>query len=551
MSSAKKNTLCLKEKMNLIDSYENQKLSVKELQEKYKCGKTQIYYIIKRRSEIKEMWRKGTRADLMKKRRCDNEEVNNLVWEWFVDAKSQNLPVSGPLIQSQAKIIAEKLGNYTFKASNGWLESFRKRNNIVGSEVRDELKGINQECIDEWKKKIPNIIQDYKAEDIFSGAETGLFFRELPSKTVIIKEEKYDDVKQNKDLPNEAVTINEEIDICNSGQQNKELLSQTVIVKRGKYDGGKQNKERLTIFLCCSLKGEKEKPLIIGKTAKPRCFENLCLTKLPVLWKSSKNTLMTSEILKEWLEYFDRNMQTQQRNVLLFLNNAITFNIDLKNVKLIFLPKSTVHQTQPLYQGIIENLKTYYRKFCIQSVHTRMTTYESVNEMSRSITILDAILWISSSWNNIKETVIESCFKKAGFPSNNTDNCGIIDDDIRTIKQFILETFPDTCDADQYVGIDRNISPTESLECFVEPMNHNQQSDDSDHDEQVEDTSLVDEKDKIKTYPEALKAINQIRDFSLFLNDGPLFDLMNNAKNHVENIISCGIIEKQRKSTEL
>ena len=41
------------------------------------------------------------------------------------------MPVSGPLIQTQALKVARDLGLNEFKASNGWLQSFIKRNNIV------------------------------------------------------------------------------------------------------------------------------------------------------------------------------------------------------------------------------------------------------------------------------------------------------------------------------------------------------------------------------------------------------------------------------------
>lgn len=588
MSSAKKNTLCLKEKIELIKLMENNKLSVKELQQKYKCGKTQIYYIIKRRDELKQLWEQGTRADMIRKRKTSNEDINKLVWEWFINAKSQNLPVNGTLLKAQAKLIAEQLGNNSFKASNGWLESFRKRNSIVKNEVCEERKDMNHESVDDWKKRIPSIIQDYKAEDIFSGGETGLFFRVLPGeimseeksiggKQTLSQQEKCIDkkptVSETEKCFNEKQTVSEEecIDIKPTASELEEYMNkkqkaseegkstgekQTVsekekcvsekqTVPEKKCIGGKQSSERVTIFLCCSLKGEKEIPLVIGKAAKPRCFENLCLSKLPVLWKSNKYSYMNSEIMEEWLHSFDNKMQMQERNVLLFMgSDTCNPDIPLKNVKIEFLPKNSKKHTNPLEQGIIQNLKIYYRKLCIESVRTRMNTYESMNEISRSISVLDAILWISSSWNGIKENVIESCFKKAGFPSNNNDvDSTIVQAEIGTIKQIISETFPDTCDADQYVSVDNNISTAEPV--VLNPIddlteNHHQPSDDSD--EEMEDASSVDGKNKIQSYTDALKAVNQIRDFSLMINDGYLFNLMNNANYYVQNTISFNLM---------
>jgi len=45
------------------------------------------------------------------------------MFHWFKLARQHNIPVSGPMLQEEAKIVAEKLDNTDFKASNGWLPS--------------------------------------------------------------------------------------------------------------------------------------------------------------------------------------------------------------------------------------------------------------------------------------------------------------------------------------------------------------------------------------------------------------------------------------------
>ena len=50
---------------------------------------------------------------------------------------------------------------------------------------------------------------------------------------------------------------------------------------------------------------------MIGKAAKPRCFRNLDIRKLPVEWRSNKKAWMTSQIMEEWLTAFNGRMKMQ------------------------------------------------------------------------------------------------------------------------------------------------------------------------------------------------------------------------------------------------
>ena len=135
------------------------------------------------------------------------------------------------------------------------------------------------------------------------------------------------------------------------------------------------------------LSGETEKPLVIGKAAKPRCFRNLDIWKLPVEWRSNKNAWMTSQIMEEWLTAFNGRMKMQNRHVLLFLDNATCHpHIKLSNVRLAWFPANTTSVSQPMDQGIIRNVKVHYRKLFMQSLLANMDcTYPPLNfqELSR------------------------------------------------------------------------------------------------------------------------------------------------------------------------
>ena len=63
------------------------------------------------------------------------------------------------------------------------------------------------------------------------------------------------------------------------------------------------------------------------------------------------------EIMEKVLETLNRQMMEEERNVILFLNSATghpTPLVDIfSNIKIVFLPKNTTSQLQPLDAGII------------------------------------------------------------------------------------------------------------------------------------------------------------------------------------------------------
>lgn len=268
MTSKTRVVLDLNTRVKVIHASERDKLSAKQIMKMFNIGKTQVYDILKKKTEILKLWENCANGKIKRERRkTANEDINEIMWNWFVSVRAKNHRVSGPMIQEYAKKVAQKLGTTEFIASNGWLDSFRKRHQIVFNELCGESSDVNSEITEEWIAKLPSIIEGYKHENIVNGDETGLFFHALPSKS-----------------------------LCLIGE---------------KCSGGKLCKERLTVFLCSFMSGKMEKPLVIGKAAKPRCFKNMDIWKLPIEWRSNKKAWMTSHIMKECLTAFNGRMKKQ------------------------------------------------------------------------------------------------------------------------------------------------------------------------------------------------------------------------------------------------
>ncbi|XP_071798305.1 tigger transposable element-derived protein 4-like [Asterias amurensis] len=294
---------------------------------------------------------------------------------WYQKAKSMKAPISGPIIKSKALDYAGKLGLEMFTASNGWLDSFRKHHNIlagVQSSVEDSST-LNDVTIEEWESLLLCICQGYQPADFWTLDETSFYFKALPAECVSLGAEQ-----------------------CEEGQRAE---------------------ERLTLGMCCSMTGEKEKLLLIGHPGKSNHpFKALRPNELPLKWCSNKRAWMTAQTFEEQLRDLDQSMQSQTRKIILFLGDTTCHpNIPLSNVKLQYFPPSVLSKLQPLGRGIFREVKAHYRNILLEyvlSMKRGMVTYQQI---ARRITPLDAMYWIEKAWNKTSAGVINQCFAASGF----------------------------------------------------------------------------------------------------------------------------------------
>ena len=131
-------------------------------------------------------------------------------------------------------------GLESFTASDGWLTNFMQRNGVGVIKFHGEATAVSVAVADEWKEKLKTILAGYSYEDVFNADELGLFYKMLPS--------------------------------------------QTLAVKKGKLNSGKSSKIRVTLLVGANASGNEKLPLlIIGKSAKPRCFKGIKKTILEIV----------------------------------------------------------------------------------------------------------------------------------------------------------------------------------------------------------------------------------------------------------------------------
>ena len=433
MAKYKRRELSLKDKIELIKVSDQPGNSQRKLAAQFGIGKTQVQSILKRKAEYMTAYEDNDKEN--RKRLClgpQLDDIESATWEWFKRARAMGLTISGPMIQEQALRIAERLNHADFKASNGWLDRFRKRHNITFGAVCGERGSVDNATVTSWKEKLPTILEGYAPRDIYNMDETGLFFRALPEKS-----------------------LREKGDSC---------------------AGGKKSKDRITASICVNSVGEFEKVLVIGHAQNPHCFKNISSTHLPVSWTWNKKAWMTSQLFEDWIKGFNRRMSRQGRSVILFLDNAPSHprDLELSHVKLVFLPPNCTSVLQPLDHGIIQNVKLLYRKRMLRHVLNQVDSSDSASDCARSVTVLDACQWLAASVNEIKPSTVEKCFSACGLicvptvqlPPESDDD----DEDSLPLSHLLrLAKDRQICDniitdPQDYASIDEQLHSTDSIQ---------------------------------------------------------------------------------------
>ena len=144
----KRNELTLKMRYELVKEAEkNPRSNARSLAEKFECGKTQVYSILKEKASIIQQYECNAAASachsVQRSRKSPYSKVNDVLYEWYLVAVRKIIYPDGPTLIEKAKLIAEHLKITDFKASNGWLEKWKTKHNIKKMVICGESVGQN------------------------------------------------------------------------------------------------------------------------------------------------------------------------------------------------------------------------------------------------------------------------------------------------------------------------------------------------------------------------------------------------------------------------
>ena len=106
MSAKQKNLNLLEKLIRLIK--ESKTKSRRNLASQFGISVGAVNNILKRNREYENLGEENYNQIVKRLKRSTNEDVNELTWQWFVTARSNNTIVSGPIIQAKVLELASQ-----------------------------------------------------------------------------------------------------------------------------------------------------------------------------------------------------------------------------------------------------------------------------------------------------------------------------------------------------------------------------------------------------------------------------------------------------------
>ncbi|XP_057390086.1 tigger transposable element-derived protein 1-like isoform X2 [Balaenoptera acutorostrata] len=392
-TAKKRHAITMETKVKIIERVERGEKMV-DVAHSYNLNRSTIGSIVKNKDKIMEHVKSAmpmTSTIITKKRGKVMEEMEKLLSVWMQDQRQRRVPLSLMLIQEKAKSLYEDLKKKhgeesegkSFNASRSWVHRFKARAKLHNVKVSDKAASTDTIAAREFPETLREIIDEgaYLPEQVFNVDETGLYWKRMPDRSYISKEEKL--------MP-----------------------------------GYKASKDRLTLLFGGNASGDmKLKPLLVYHSENPRALKNIAKGSLPVVWKSNPKAWVTQAIFQDW--FFHHFIPEVEKyclekevpfNILLLLDNAPghpPFMDDFHpNVKVVHLPLNTTALIQPMDQGVIATFKKYYLRHTFrQAVKASDESGTTLRQFWKDYNIYKAIKNIDFAWSEVTAVTMNGVWR--------------------------------------------------------------------------------------------------------------------------------------------
>lgn len=136
----KHKTLTLFTKLEIINRIENGE-RLEELSLQYGVGRSTIYDIKKNREKIRAFIEGNSAGGRQTLKFGEYPQVEQALYSWYLEERGQT-PLSGDILRQKARTLYQEIMKRDdFKASNGWLDNFKRRYGIrfVGKPEEDDV----------------------------------------------------------------------------------------------------------------------------------------------------------------------------------------------------------------------------------------------------------------------------------------------------------------------------------------------------------------------------------------------------------------------------
>lgn len=387
----KHKTLTLPEKWEIIKRYDRGETPT-VISTVYGIGRPTIYDILKSRDKI-EKFVKSVEDHSKRKtlKMSEYPQVEEALYSWFKQQRNRHAPISGDILKEKAKFFYREITkNDDFRASVGWFEKFKQRHGIRFLQMSGEKLSADESQISSFIENLNAKITQLglTPEQLYNADETGLNWRQLPTKTFVTEDEK-------------------------------------------KVSGRKLQKERITLMVCANGAGSHMlKLLAVGKAKNPRAFKNTKVETLPVVYMNQNRAWVTKEIFHDWFNnHFVHEVKKHLKEkklplkALLLLDNAPGHpdedELRVKTadgyIEVMYLPKNTTALIQPMDQNVIKTLKAHYKKRLLMDIVSQPDA--EITSILKKFNIKDAIINAAFAWQQVKPSTLIKAWKNV-WPEN-------------------------------------------------------------------------------------------------------------------------------------
>ena len=169
-----------------------------QLASEYGIGKSTLFNVKKNEEKIQNFATMMDSLAMSKKRKvmrpADDDRLDQTLYLWFVQKRSQNVPVSGPVVCEKAVTMHAQIhaGESVppFKDSRGWLWHFCNRHGVTQLSLQGEKLSSDTTALEPYKEQLQELVEreSLMLENLYNCDETGLYYQMLPDKTRAEKE---------------------------------------------------------------------------------------------------------------------------------------------------------------------------------------------------------------------------------------------------------------------------------------------------------------------------------------------------------------------------